>query len=160
MLLVVSGCAATPPAKDPAASAAAKPADDAAIAPADASGTTRHLPLASDASLPRAFGWVSVAVGAQAAIIAITTSFIMIHENGSRSDQCDAQKICSASGIDANQKIDALAPLNAGAWALAVVGVGVGAYLILTNPPETHTTTAVGVGPDGSGMGLNLRSTF
>jgi hypothetical protein len=159
-LITLSGCAGAPPAKDPAAEAAAKPADNSSIASADPSTTTPHLPLRSDASVPRAFGWVSVAVGAQAAVIAITTSFMMLYENGVRSDECNSQKICSPRGIDANSRIDALAGWNAASWAVAVVGIGAGAYLILSNPPESQKTTAIGVGPDGSGMGLNLRSTF
>lgn len=158
-LIAFSGCAATPPAKDPAAEAS-KSDDDAAIAPADPSYTPKHLPLASDASLPRAAGWVTLAIGAQAAVVAITTSFMMLYDNGVRSDECNAQKMCSSRGLDANGRLDALIPWNAGAWAVAVVGIGAGAYLILTNPPESQKTTAVGVGPDGSGMGLNLRSTF
>jgi hypothetical protein len=159
-LFVFSGCNEPLPAKDPAAAAATKPADDDAIVPADASVTPPHLPLRADASLPRAFGWVSVAVGAQAAIVAVTTSVLMLTANGVRSSECNGQNVCSSRGLDANGRIDALAPWNAGAWAVAVVGVGVGAYLILSNPPETQKTTAIGVGPDGSGMGLNLRSTF
>ena len=84
----------------------------------------------------------------------------MLYDNSVRSDECNAQKICSPRGIDANSRLDALAPWNAAAWAVAVVGIGAGAYLILSNPPESQKTTAIGVGPDGSGMGLNLRSTF
>jgi len=158
-LLSIAGCAAPAPAKDPAAA-------NASQAPTTVTDTTNQTsatpaaPPADEGSIARGYGWVSVAIGAQAAVVAIATSFIMLHENGLRSDGCNEQKVCSGTGLDANGKLDALAPWNAGAWAVAVVGVGVGAYLVLSNPPGSSKQTAVGVGPNGSGMGLNLRSRF
>ncbi len=95
---------------------------------------------------------------------------MMLHENSVRSSDCNAQKICSSAGADANNKIDAMAPFNAGSWIVAAAGLGVGAYLVLTNPPKSDAsstapapsppTASIGVGPNGSGMGLNFRSLF
>jgi hypothetical protein len=115
-------------------------------------------------------GWIVVAVGAQSAIFAAVTSVMMLHENSVRSSECNAQKVCSSTGLDANNKIDAMAPFNAGSWIVAAAGLGVGAYLVLTSPPKSDAsstapssspaTASIGVGPNGSGMGLNFRSLF
>src|SRR5580658_9059226 len=42
----------------------------------------------------RTWGWVSRAVGAEAAIGAIVTSGAIVHENRRIGAQCDAQKLC------------------------------------------------------------------
>ena len=106
-------------------------------------------------------GWVFIAIGAEAATVALVTSGLLLHDKGVRSSECDGQKVCSSDGLDANNRIKSLAGWNAGAYALAAVGLGVGAFLVLTNPASDGATrTAIGVGPNGSGVGLDLRRTF
>ena len=108
----------------------------------------------------RTAGWITLAIGAQAAAFALGTSGILLYANGVRSSQCSDQKVCSQEGVDANSRIKSLSGWNAGAWAVAAVGLGVGAYLLISNPPDSDKRTAIGVGPNGSGVGLNLRSIF
>ena len=112
----------------------------------------------------RTAGWIFVAVGAEAATVALVTSVMLLHDNSVRSSECNAQKACSVDGVDANSRIRSLVNWNAGAWAVAAVGLGAGAYLVLSNPRHADqagaTRTAIGVAPNGSGVGLDLRSSF
>ncbi len=100
----------------------------------------------------RVAGWVVVSVGVEAAVVATVTSFMMLHRDSVRSDNCDASKHCTEAGIEANNALRSLGPWNAGAWALAAVGIGVGAWLVLSNPPDDGVRTAIGVGPGGVGL--------
>jgi hypothetical protein len=108
----------------------------------------------------RFVGWISLAVGADAALLAIVTSGMMLHESSIRSSDCNSQKVCSADGIAANGKLGSLAAWNGAAWAVAVVGVGVGAFLLITNPSDKSLKAEVGVGQTGTGDGLLLRGSF
>jgi hypothetical protein len=102
---------------------------------------------------------VALSVGADAAILATVTSFMMLHQNNVRSDDC-VNKVCSADGIAANGKLHDLAGWNALGWGVAVVGVGAGAFLLLTNPSDKALGTQVGIGPTATGSGLLLRGAF
>jgi len=108
----------------------------------------------------RFVGWTSFVVGADATLLALVTSGMMLHEASVRSSDCDAQKVCSANGVAANVKLGDLAGWNAAAWGVAVVGVGVGAFLLITNPSDKALRAEVGVGPTGTGDGLLLRGAF
>ena len=109
----------------------------------------------------RFYGWISLAIGAEAGVVAIVTSIMMVHYQGVRAGDCNSQNVCSQAGYDANGRMSDLAGWNAGAWALAAIGLGVGAYLVITNPADgSGRQTAIGVAPNSSGMGLNVRSLF
>ncbi len=111
----------------------------------------------------RGMGWFSVAVGTLGAGVALTTSLLYLHKKSERDDDCNAAKVCSQDGLNANSQLPALGGWNVGAFAVAAVGLGVGAFLVITNPAGGtggEKQTAIGVAPTGSGAGLNLRSTF
>jgi hypothetical protein len=105
-------------------------------------------------------GAVSLAIGAEAAGVAAATSIMILQYKGTRDDDCDAEKVCTAAGLNANSQIQAVQFWNAGAWVLAAAGLGVGAYLILSHPPDARRGVALGVEPNGSGVSLGLRSAF
>jgi hypothetical protein len=107
----------------------------------------------------RVLGWVSLSLGAEAAIVAVTTSFLLLHEKNVRDAECDAQKICSQRGLDANSTIASLVPWNTASWIVAAAGIGGGAVLLLTHRPDTRQT-AMGVAPSAGGLDLKLWSTF
>jgi hypothetical protein len=107
----------------------------------------------------RALGWVFLSVGAEAAVVATITSFIMLHESSLRSADC-TDKVCSPAGLSANVTLHNLEWWNAGAWAVAAVGVGVGAVVLWTNPRDAALHAEVAIAPTGSGSGLRLRGTF
>jgi hypothetical protein len=114
----------------------------------------------SDPTTARIVGWVSIAIGAEAAGAAAATSILILGYKGTRDDDCNATKVCTGAGLNANSQIQAVQFWNAGAWVLAAAGLGVGAYLILSHPPGTRRGVAIGVQPNGSGVSLGLRSAF
>ena len=118
------------------------------------------LPATHDSGgAARTIGWVSIAVGSEAAIVAGVTSFMVLHEKGVRDDNCNAQKVCNATGIEANGTMDTLLGWNAAAWVVAIAGIGAGTALILTHPVKDHSV-AVGVSPTAGGMAVGVRGTF
>jgi len=162
--LAVAGCAASSPPRavvPPGGSATAPHPILAEASPAAGETSSAQEPKDDHHSrqMNRVWGWVALSVGADAAILATITSFMMLHENSVRSDDC-VNKVCSPDGIAANGKLGALAGWNAAAWGVAVVGVGAGAFLLLTNPTDRALGTEVGVGPTATGSGLLLRGSF
>jgi hypothetical protein len=162
--LALAGCAASsvPRAVVPPAGQATAPHPIVAEAtPAGGETSPEQEPKNEHASrqMNRALGWVVLSVGAEAAIVATITSFMMLHQNSLRSDSC-TDKVCSPDGLAANAKLADLAGWNAVAWGVAVVGVGAGAFLLLTNPSDKALGTQVGIGPTASGSGLWLRGSF
>jgi hypothetical protein len=131
---------------------------------ADAAPAPRESHADSDeraANRPsRTWGWVLLSVGAEGAILAAITSFMMLHDKSVRDDNCDANKVCSQTGLAANGEIASLAWWNAGAWAVAGAGLGVGGLLLLMSPPAGAGRLAVGISPSGSGIGLGARGAF
>jgi hypothetical protein len=107
----------------------------------------------------RVAGWVSLGVGAEAAIIAAVTSVMLLHQKSVRDDDCDAHRMCSAAGLAANSTIDSLVAVNTVSWVVAAAGLGGGTLLLLTHPPD-EKATAITLSPAGSGLGLGIRSSF
>lgn len=169
--LALAGCAASPsPRAAGAADAARAPhpiVAQAAPAPAvDATPTAQPSAASAhaedDAASERAshrtnrtLGWIAVAVGGEAAAAAIVTSLVMLHQNDVRNREC-TNKVCSASGYDANAQLSQLGTWNAMAYVVGAVGLGAGIFLLLTNPAEKAQRTAVGVTPGG----LTLQGSF
>jgi hypothetical protein len=132
------------------------------LPPQHAPSTSESTPSSASSSsrTARTYGWVGVGVGAEAAVAALVTSVIILHDKSVRDANCSTEKICSQAALDANQDIGLLEGWNAGAWIVAAAGLGIGAYLILTEPADGGQRTAVAIGPIGSGTGLALRSSF
>jgi hypothetical protein len=99
-------------------------------------------------------------VGAGAGILAVITSFMMLHDKSVRDAGCNAQKVCTADALSANETLANLGGWNAGAYAVAAVGLVAGAVLVIAFPGERTHSTAVVIAPGGTGAGLSLRSTF
>jgi hypothetical protein len=168
--LAMIGCATSPAhpaaapvpgASRPAAAVVATGNTEAGAAPAsggsDARGESDDHRVARQTH--RALGWVFLSVGAEAAVVATITSFIMLHQNSVRSDHC-VDKVCSSGGLAANETLHNLAWWNAGAWAVAGVGGSVGALVLWTNPSDAALHAEVGIGPAGSGSALLFRGAF
>lgn len=132
-------------------------ADDAA--PAD--GKKSETPDEREArQRARMDGWIAIGIGSSAALIALGTSLVMLHDKNVRDSECDGNKSCTSAGLSANNELGQLVGWNIGAFAVAAVGLGVGAFLVLTNPSDREMGTQVGIAPTGSGTGFVLRSTF
>jgi hypothetical protein len=97
----------------------------------------------------RALGWIAVAIGGEAAAVALVTSAIMLRQSSIRNDHCDAQHVCSQAGLDANTQLSQLGGWNTAAYFVAAVSLGLGVYLLLTNPSD-RAVAEVGVGPSGA----------
>jgi hypothetical protein len=108
----------------------------------------------------RTLGWISLAIGAEAAVVAVATSFMALHDKNERDANCDANKVCNATGVNDNSALDSLLGWNAAAYAVAAVGIGAGLVLLLSNPSDGAKQTAVVVSPNGAGAGVSLRSAF
>jgi hypothetical protein len=115
-------------------------------------GTSEHAARQTN----RALGWVAISIGAEAAVVAGVTSVMMLHYQSERSSDCDANKVCSADGLNANAQLGLLGGWNAGAYAVAAVGLGAGLFLLLTNPSDASLHAEVGATPGG----LSLRGSF
>ena len=145
---------------------AASPTGAAPSAAEPPPASTSAVPAATPAPTPhahntlRTIGWVSIAVGAEAAIIAIVTSFMAIHEKGVRDDNCSARKECSQVGLDANATLATLFGWNTTSWIVAVAGLGVGTVLVVTNPPIKNDQVALTVSPTAGGAALSLTGHF
>jgi hypothetical protein len=149
--LTASGCASSP--APPAESARAPASDPPLFTSGPASEPEAHE-AKSDPTTARTFGWLSIAVGTEAAIVATATSVMMLEDRSTRSSDCNSAKVCSSAGFNANTQLSAVAGWNAGAFVLAAAGLGLGTYLILSHPIERHTE--VYVSPAGVALGGNF----
>jgi hypothetical protein len=115
----------------------------------------------SDASRgARDVGWISLSIGVEAAIVAIVTSGMILDSKSTRDSHCNAQKVCSQDGLDANSSIQSLLGWNAAAWAVAVVGTGAGIILVATHPYEAKPVAALTLAPAAAGAALRLEGSF
>jgi hypothetical protein len=103
---------------------------------------------------------VLVAVGAEAAVVALPTSIVLINDVSARSDNCNAQRVCSAGGFGANAQIESLKWWNFGSWVLAAGGLGAGTYLLLRNPAHKSAGAKLGVTTTGAGLGVSFEGSF
>jgi hypothetical protein len=110
--------------------------------------------------LARTYGWVGVAVGAEAAVVAAVSSGMMLHDKSVRDANCNAQKVCSPTGYDANLTLEHLSAWNAASWVLAVGGLGAGTYLLLSHPVANDTHVGIVVEAIGTGSGLGIEGAF
>jgi hypothetical protein len=108
----------------------------------------------------RMIGWISLAIGAEAATIAVATSLLIEHQKSIRDDGCNAQKVCNSDGFAAVGTIDTITPWNTGSWFVAAAGLGAGIVLLLASPPQHERQTTVSLSPVSSGIDLSVRSTF
>jgi hypothetical protein len=132
-------------------------ADDTAPAAAKKSETPDERDARQRARMD---GWIAIGIGSSAALIALGTSIVMLHDKSVRDSGCDANKVCTSAGLSANNELGQMVGWNIGAFAVAAVGLGVGAFLVLSNPSDREMGTQVGIAPTGSGTGFVLRSTF
>ncbi len=160
-LLATAGCAANPAPHPVVAEAVpAQSAPPPTPTPADArgeekaprgSGTSEHAARQTN----RALGWVALSIGAEAAVVAGITSFMMLHYDDQRNSDC-SNKVCTPDGLNANTQISQLAGWNAAAYVVAAAGLGAGIFLLVTNPSDKSLGTEVGVSPGG----VALRGSF
>lgn len=108
----------------------------------------------------RMIGWISLAIGAEAATIAVATSILIEHQKSIRDEGCNAQKVCKPDAFAAVGTIDTITPWNTGSWFVAAAGLGAGIVLLIASPPKHERQTTVSLSPISSGIDLTVRSTF
>jgi hypothetical protein len=85
---------------------------------------------------------------------------MILDSKSTRDSHCNAQKVCSQDGLDANSSIQSLLGWNAAAWAVAVVGTGAGIILVATHPYEAKPVAALTLAPAAAGAALRLEGSF
>jgi hypothetical protein len=171
LFLAGNGCApATVEAARPVLAASVTSADVATNsggAPAPGGGSSSEPPPQSAKAGKkqpsrdlRNAGWASLAIGGVAGLFAIGSSIIMLEDEQTRSSNCNANKVCTPAGAQADYSLANNAAPNVALWALTITGLGVGAYFILTNPRGAADAVSVGVTPNGSGANLAIRGAF
>jgi|HubBroStandDraft_1064217.scaffolds.fasta_scaffold52659_2 hypothetical protein len=133
------------------------------VPPPQSPGTARTASRSSEVSddrVARIYGWVSVSVGAEAAVLTAITSVMMLHAQSVRDANCDAEKVCTLAGVNANSSLGQLGSWNAVSWIVTAAGLGAGGYLLWSHREDNGARVGVAVDPIGAGMGLGLRSTF
>jgi hypothetical protein len=167
---VAAGCGRPAmPSREPSAirapaegSAESQPTQGTAPSP---SGSSTDATDGSDSGrdphrMRRMIGWISLAIGAEAATIAVATSLLIEHQKSIRDEGCNAQKVCSSEAFGAVGTIDTITPWNTGSWFVAAAGLGAGIVLLLASPPQHERQTTVSLSPVSSGVDLSVRSTF
>lgn len=134
----------------------AAPPEDATSASAQEATAS---PPASSSHTARNVGWAGIGIGADAAIVAIGTSFVILHDKSVRDGNCNAEKVCSPAGLSANDDMGTLVGWNAGAWILAALGLGIGGILVLTDHAGSSQRAALTVHV-GSGGDLGVEGSF
>src|SRR5580658_405168 len=134
----------------------AAPPEDATSASAQAS--TSSPPVSSNHTA-RDFGWVGLGIGADAALVALGTSLVILNDKSVRDGNCNAEKVCSPAGLNANGDIGTLTGWNTGAWIVTALGLGIGGVLVLSDHAGSAQRAAITVNV-GSGAGLGVESSF
>lgn len=153
-----------------AGSSGARSADAAAREAPPPREETPEEKEASSRRTGRVAGYVAIAVGAQAGIVALVTSGMMLHEDSIRDSECNPDKRCTQAGIDSNENLQQLGTWNAGAWVVGLGGIAVGTVLLLLNPAkdrsprpgpsrENEKKAGLVLGAPG-GPGLGIQGTF
>jgi hypothetical protein len=167
-LVVCVGCASTVPAPRARVGQPRQPPPHLVLAEATPAPAEPTPPLEPSQPPPprkhggpgQALGFFSLSVGGAAGILAVITSFMMLHDKSARDAGCNAQKVCTSDGFSANQTLANLSGWNTGAYAVAAVGLVAGTVLVVAFPGERSKSTAVVVAPNAAGAGLELRSAF
>jgi hypothetical protein len=163
----------------PAAATSAPPADEPMTLPAATPPSTEPMPqppagydkaLEGSGGAPdphrtrRIWGYAGIAIGGAAAVLAGVTSFMLIHQKSVLDDNCNAQKLCNATGLAETGAVVQTVPINNVAWVVAAVGLIGGGIVLLTSQPESSKdsgkSTALTVAPNAGGASVGLRSTF
>jgi hypothetical protein len=168
-VVFATGCAERPlPPRDASSAAVGGVAEGQAPDPATRQATGTDGTDGTDGSYAhhdsrrtrRTLGWIALAAGAEGAVVAGVTSFMLLHQKKVLDADCNAQKICSSDGMNAAGVINETVPWNTAAWIVAAVGLGGGTILLLTSRSDSGKTTAVTVSPAPAGASFGLRSDF
>jgi hypothetical protein len=98
-------------------------------------------------------GYVVMGVGAAAAVAGVVTGILVLDRQGTVNDNCDADRHCNQTGLDAADSGKTLGVVTTVALATGAVGLGTGAVLVLSAGRDSRPNT-------GLRSGITLRGTF
>ncbi len=98
----------------------------------------------------RILGWISLGVSADALLVAIPSSVLLLKKKSVLNADCNAQKQCTQSGLNEANSLPALTTVNTISWIVAAVGAGAGAILLYTTRADGSRATTVSVTPGGA----------
>lgn len=120
-----------------------------------ATAATTTAPPAGEGA--RTAGWVIGGIGAASLVVGGVTGILVLGKKSTVDANCNADKRCSATGLDAAESGKTLGTVSGVTLALGVVGVGVGAWLVLSNGEKQQTSLAPIAHPGGGGLALHTR---
>jgi hypothetical protein len=124
------------------------------VQPGEASDPTEHPPSPEKPrSGAKTAGYVVMGVGAAAALVGVVTGVLVLDRKGTVNDNCDADKHCNPTGLDAADSGKNLGVVTTVALATGAVGLGTGLVLVLSVGDEPRPGA-------GYRSGLMLRGTF
>ncbi|MFO0572351.1 MAG: hypothetical protein U0263_42415 [Polyangiaceae bacterium] len=95
----------------------------------------------------KTWGWVLTGVGAAGVGVGAVTGFMVLGEKRRVDDNCDAQKRCNQTGMDAVDRGRTLGTVSGVSFIVGGLSLAGGAYLLLSSGSKESPPTALQIGP-------------
>ncbi len=106
----------------------------------------------------RTLGWILAGVGVAGLAVGGITGLMVLGEKSIVDENCDADKRCNQTGLDAVDSGQTLAPISTTGFIIGVLGLGVGGYFLLKPAEKPKHALVPSIGPRGGG--LHFSATF
>lgn len=113
-------------------------------------------PPEEPSSGPNTLAWVFMGVGATGLIAAGVTGGMVLSDQSTVEDDCEAGVCQTQAGVDAASRGDTLLVVNAIAWGVGLVGIGTGAALFLWGGDDEPTRASGRLSPSATPTGLSM----
>jgi hypothetical protein len=100
-------------------------------------------------SSKRTWGYVIGGVGALGVGVGAVTGVMVLGKKKTVDDNCDANKRCNQTGLDAADAGRTLGTISGASFIVGGVALAVGAYLVLSSDGSERPQTALSLGPSG-----------
>jgi hypothetical protein len=114
----------------------------AELAESSAAGST-------GSSSKRTWGYVLGGVGIAGIGVGAVTGIMVLGKKSTVDDNCDAQKRCNSTGLDAADSGKTLGTISGASFIIGGVALAAGAYLVLSSDGKERPQTALRLGPGG-----------
>lgn len=111
-----------------------------------------HGAAPKGSSSKQTWGWVLGGVGVVGVGIGAVTGVMVLGKKSTVDDNCDADKRCNQTGLDAAESGRTLGTVSGASFIVGGVALAAGAYLLLTTDSEKRPETALRVGPRHVGL--------
>jgi hypothetical protein len=120
------------------------------------SGTARREQAAGSGSSRRPLGFALGSVGIAGLSAAAITSIMVVNKKSAVDAGCNADRLCTSSGLDAAHSGRTLEIVSNVGWVAGAAALGAGAYFLLTSGSSSKPSTAVALLPNPSGGQLSM----